>query len=265
MKFDGHMPVALEAVDLAVELFTASTIGHLTAKGDRDYASEVDYAIEDRVRSFLHTQTPDIGFLGEEDGVSGPSADLYWVLDPIDGTVNYTHALPMCGISLALVAGEQPQLGVIDHPYLSARYSAVRGTGAYCNGTPIHVGDVEHLADALVTIGDYAVGEGAEEKNDARLKVTGALAPRALRVRMLGASAVDLTWLAAGRTDASVALSNKAWDMAAGVVIASEAGATVSDLDGSNHTTASEATVAANPKLHGRLLDALNDALRTNR
>lgn len=264
MNFDGHLSIALEAVDLAVQLFTESATGRLTAKGERDYASEVDYAIEDRIRSFLQTRTPEIGFLGEEDGASGPSTDLYWVLDPIDGTVNYTHALPMCGISLALVAGSQPQLGVIDHPYLSARYTAVRGSGAHCNRKPIHVSDVEHLADALVTIGDYAVGEGADDKNVARLKVTAALAPRVLRVRMLGASAVDLTWLADGRTDASVALSNNAWDVAAGVIIASEAGATVSDVDGSDHTTASGATIAANPRLHGPLLDALDGALHTS-
>ncbi|MDH4119007.1 MAG: inositol monophosphatase [Acidimicrobiia bacterium] len=263
MNFDGHLSIALEAVDLAVDLFTSSATGRLTAKGERDYASEVDYAIEDRIRSFLQTRTPEIGFVGEEDGASGPSADLYWLLDPIDGTVNYTHALPMCGISLALVAGAQPQLGVIDHPYLSTRYTAVRGSGAHCNGKAVHVSTVEQLADALVTIGDYAVGEGAESKNEARLKVTAVLAPKVLRLRMLGAAAVDLAWLADGRTDASLALSNNAWDMAAGAIIASEAGATVSDLDGSHHTTTSGATIAANPRLHGPLLDALHSALST--
>jgi len=262
MRFDGYIPTALEAVDLATQLFTDRVdTGRLTVKGERDYASEVDYAIEDRIRSFLQARTPEIGFLGEEDGPSGPSTDLYWVLDPIDGTVNYTHCLPMCGISLALVAGTQPQLGVIDHPYFSTRYTAVRGSGAHCNGKSIHVSDVEHLADALVTIGDYAVGEGAEAKNEARLKVTAALAPEVLRLRMLGAAAVDLAWLAGGRTDASVALSNNPWDMAAGAVIANEAGATVSDLDGSQHTTASGATIAASPRLHGPLLEALHEAL----
>ncbi|MEZ5411212.1 MAG: inositol monophosphatase family protein [Acidimicrobiales bacterium] len=260
MNFDRLLPAALEAVDLAVQLFTTSAAGELTAKGERDYASEVDYAIEDRVRSFLHTRTPDIGFLGEEDGASGPSSDLYWVLDPIDGTVNYTHAIPLCGVSLALIAGNQPQLGVIDHPYLAARYTAVRDHGASRNGETIHVSDVDHLADALVAIGDYAVGEDAGAKNASRLQITAALAPRALRIRMFGASVVDLAWLAEGHTDASVALSNKAWDMAAGVIIASEAGARVSDLDGSPHSTESEATIAANPRLHPALLDVLHAA-----
>lgn len=260
MKFDSLLPAALEAVDLAVELFTTRTASQLTAKGERDYASDVDYVIEERVRSFLAARTPEIGFLGEEEGASGPSTDLYWVLDPIDGTVNYTHTLPLCGVSLALIADTLPQLGVIDHPFLSARYSAVRGHGAHCNGKPIRVSDVEYLADALVTIGDYAVGEGASEKNVARLKISSALAPRALRLRMVGASVVDLAWLAHGRTDASVALSNNAWDVAAGVIIASEAGATITDLDGSHHTTESRATVASNAHLHASLLEVLNDA-----
>jgi myo-inositol-1(or 4)-monophosphatase len=113
----------------------------------------------------------------------------------------------------------------------------------------------------VLAIGDYAVGPGADEKNRARLSLTQLLAGRALRVRLLGSAALDLAWLAEGKVDASVTLSNRSWDVAAGVILAREAGATVVDQDGSTHTTDSAATVAASPGIRDELLGLLAVAL----
>jgi myo-inositol-1(or 4)-monophosphatase len=252
------LPVALEAIDLAAQLVRTQPPGVLTPKGDRDYASEVDFAVERKVRDFLRERTPLIGFLGEEEGLTAHQDSAWWTFDPIDGTVNFAHDIPLCGISLALIHNTRPVLGVIDLPFLAARYTGVEGHGAHRGAQRLQVRNVAKLSDALLTIGDYAVGPGAEEENRAMLGIAGQLAGRALRIRMLGSAAVDLAWLAEGKTDASITLSNRSWDVAAGVIIAREAGARVFDYDGSDHTMASAATIATAPALYDELRSVLD-------
>ena len=244
------LAVANRAVDLAVEVFASGVPGGITAKGDRDYATELDFVIEQRVGEFLIEHSPaGVEFVGEELGPDSSTAERWWVLDPIDGTVNYAHGVPLCGISLALIDNNQPVVGVIDLPLLGARYTAVRGSGAFCNNDPIQVSATSRIGDALVSIGDYAVGDKAETKNQQRLQLTALLAGKALRVRMFGTAAIDLAWLAHGRTDAVMLLSNNPWDVAAGIVIAQEAGAALTDLDHSPYTLDSRAVIGSGPNL----------------
>ncbi|MGI5211576.1 inositol monophosphatase family protein [Plantactinospora sp. CA-290183] len=255
------LPVAHEAVDIARDLMRTLQPGVLTAKGDRDMASEVDYAIEQRVRDYLAAKTPDIGFLGEEEGSSGRTDGLVWALDPVDGTVNFIHGLPLCAVSLGLIDRQHAVLGIIDLPFLGDRYSAARGQGAYADGERIRASRVADLRDAVVAIGDYAVGAGAQQKNAQRLAITDHLVQRVQRVRMIGSAAIDLAWLAHGRVDAFVMLANKPWDTAAGVVIAQEAGARVVDQDGSTHSTAATATIAAGPAILQPVVALVEQAL----
>jgi myo-inositol-1(or 4)-monophosphatase len=260
---DLLLAVANDAVDLAAELMRTRTPGALTTKGDRDTASETDFAIEHAVRSYLLQHTPDIGFLGEEEGAAGAPDGLTWALDPIDGTANFVHGIPLCGISLGLTDGITPIVGVLDFPFLQSRYTAAQHRGAYANGEPIHVSRRDQLHEAIVSIGDYAVGVNAERKNAQRLAVTAGLARSVERVRMNGSAALDFAWLAHGRLDALVILSNQPWDMAAGSILAREAGAAVVDKDGSNHTPKSSATIAANPLLLEPLLTLVQSVLGT--
>jgi myo-inositol-1(or 4)-monophosphatase len=241
------LPIANQAVDLATEVLRAAEGPRkLTAKGERDYATDLDYEIEQRVRDHLARETPHIGFLGEEEGRSGKRADLVWALDPIDGTVNFVHGLPLYAISLALIAGNQPVLGVVDLPALQHRYHAAEGHGAHRDARRLPCPESSpDLASAIVAIGDYAVGDNAKAKNRDRLGVTARLAATVLRVRMLGSAAIDLAWLAEGYVNASVTLSNNTWDMAAGVVLARETGHIVVDRDGQPYGLHSTATVAA--------------------
>jgi myo-inositol-1(or 4)-monophosphatase len=255
------LQIAHEAITTASELVRTSPPGDLTPKGDRDYASEVDYTVERAVRAFLRSRTPGIAFVGEEENAKPDDAAEWWTLDPIDGTVNFAHALPLCAVSLALVRDSRPVLGVIDLPFLGARYWAAEAEGAHRGRSRLRVRQVGHLDDAVLAIGDYAVGHRATEKNRVRLNLTHLLAGRALRVRMLGSAALDLAWLAEGKVDASVTLSNRSWDVAAGVIIAREAGASVVDQDGSTHTTDSAATIAASPGIRDELLSLLAVAL----
>lgn len=184
-----------------------------------------------------------------------------WALDPVDGTVNFVHGSPLCAVSLGLLTGRRPVLGVIDLPFLGCRYSAAEGNGAHANGEPIHASTTTRISEAVVAMGDYAVGEESEEKNRDRFALTRRLATNMQRVRMHGSAAIDLAWLAEGRVDAVVMLANKPWDTAAGVIIAREAGAVVVDRDGAPHSVDAKATVAANPEILPSLLELLNDEM----
>ncbi len=185
-----------------------------------------------------------------------------WVLDPIDGTSNFIHGLPLCAVSLALVQDGEPVIGVIGAPFLGLEYYAAAGQGAYGNDKPINASRTEMLSRAIVSIGDYAVGAEAELENKRRIALTAALAATVERVRMFGSAALDLAWVAEGRTDACVMLSNKPWDTAAGVVIAREAGAIVLDSTSRRHSLDSADTVAASPAVADEFMTLINKSIR---
>ncbi|WP_308167259.1 inositol monophosphatase family protein [Catellatospora tritici] len=254
------LPTATAATAIAVDLFARTAPGRHTAKGDRDMATETDCTIERAVRAFLAEKTPDVGFLGEEDGRMGAPGPWFWVLDPVDGTVNFVHGSPLCGVSLALMRDTRPVLGVIEVPALRQQFTAVDQQGAYENGKPITVSATDDLRNAVVAIGDYSVTADAATENQIRLAVTAALAARVQRVRMHGSAAIDLAWLASGRVDASITMSNGLWDMAAGVVIARESGAMVLDADGSEYSADSSATLAITPGIAADILDLVQRA-----
>lgn len=257
------LPVALQTAEIASDLVRTRVPGLLTAKGDRDMASEVDYAVERAVRDYLKERTPDIPVLGEEEGITGDTTgELLWAIDPVDGTANFVRSIPLCGISIGLIQRGRPVVGVIDLPFLGTRYHAAQHTGAYLGDRRIQASMTTDLKDAIVAIGDYAVGEGAEAKNRQRIALTERLAANVQRVRMLGSVAIDLAWVAEGKLDASITLSNKPWDMAAGVIIAREAGSKVFDRDGAEHSTESTATIASNYQLANRISSVLSGVLQ---
>lgn len=253
--------IASEAVDRASKMLRTRDPGDVVMKSDRNPATEVDYAIERATRDFLLAEVPDIPFLGEEDGQVGSSdSGLYWALDPIDGTVNFIHGIPLCGVSLGLVDGNQPALGVVDLPFLNMRYSAVRGGGAYRGDRRLNVARIAAIDYAVVSLGDYAVGNDSGAKNAQRFAMAQNLVAKVERVRMFGSAATDLVWTAEGSVTACVILSNKPWDTMAGVLIAREAGALVLDLSGSPHTVDSASTIAVPSQLAAELLSIIQPA-----
>ncbi len=257
------LPVALEAIGVANEIIRTNRPGTLTVKGERDIASEVDFAVERRLRAFCAQRTPSIGFLGEEEGPTpGASREMAWTLDPVDGTVNFVHGIPLCGVALALIDHDQPVLGVIDLPFFGARYWATQGQGAFLNDHRLQLAGAHQLCDAIVALGDFEVGPQAGQENPLRFEVTNQIASQALRVRMLGSAEIDLAWLAEGEIDASITLCNRPWDMAAGVVLAREAGARVVDMDGSDYRIGSRAVLAAAPALTDQIVAIVRRAER---
>ena len=231
----------------------------LIDKGDYGFATVVDVEIERLVRAHLQKETPEIPFLGEEEGGAGLMSEAVWVLDPIDGTANYADGSPLCSISLALVRGGTPALGVVAAPLLGERFVAVEGGGAFLNSARIHVAERE-VGDPLVALSDFAFGRKHRDTNQLRFAVIEELVKRSMRLRIHGSVALDLAWLAAGRMSATVALSNLPWDVSAGVLLVREAGGLVLDAHGASHAPQSSSTLAAVPALRDTLVSVISAA-----
>jgi myo-inositol-1(or 4)-monophosphatase len=247
----GLVLVAERAVDEGAAILRRgrSHIGALIAKGDRDFATDVDLQIETAIRASLAQAVPGVPFLGEEEGGAESTERPCWVLDPIDGTINFARESPLCTISLSLVVAGQPVLGIVDAPLLHERFVARQGNGAFLNGRQIVVSKIGELREAVVGLADFKVGVGSGEENRVHLALLARLAHECLRVRMHGSAALDLAWLAAGRLNATVMLSNLPWDVTAGLLLVREAGGIVCDYNGSPHDAASRYTIAASPSL----------------
>lgn len=254
---------AERAVDLGAELVRRGRAhyGAMIAKGDRDYATAIDVEIERVIREVLSEAAPGIAFLGEEEGLTPAEADALWVLDPIDGTINFSKASPLCGISLALLEAGRPTLGIVDLSLLGERYVAREGMGAFMSGRRIAVSEVGGLGEAMIGFADFAVGTGSAGENALHLEVMRLLALRSLRIRVHGSASLDLAWLSAGRLNASLMLSNLPWDVSAGVLLVQEAGGEVYDLDGSPYSPGSTFTIASEPGLKEPLLAVVQEAL----
>ncbi len=254
------LEIACAAVQLGTRALQPATVRQVTAKGPSDVVTDLDLSIEQEILAFLRERTPEIDRYGEETGGDPALPRRRWVLDPIDGTVNLVHGVPLYGISLALTDGVRPLLGVISLPLLRRTYWGATELGAWCNDEAIVPSATTNLADAMIAIGDYGTGEDADERNAVAVALHAALAPAAGKVRMLGSAAVDLAFVADGTLDASVTLGNRDWDMAAGVAIARAAGACVTDTDGTPHDLASRTTIVTTPGLTGAILDTLRQA-----
>ncbi len=255
---------AERAMARGVELLAQgrSHYGALIGKGDRDYATAVDVAIEEAIKRELARAIADVPFLGEEEGGVGMDAPALWVLDPVDGTANFAKDSPLCGIALALVEEGRPTLALIELPFLGERYLAAEGQGCFLNGKRIAVHEVAGLHEAMVGFADFSVGPEPEEENRMHLALMRRLAVDAFRIRVHGSAALDLAWLAAGRLNATVMLSNLPWDVMAGVLLVREAGGSAFDLDGSEHSPQSRFTLASTQALAAPIRQLVGEVVR---
>jgi myo-inositol-1(or 4)-monophosphatase len=249
------LEIALLAAQIGSTTLGTSHPGTVQHKGDRDPVTDIDLAIQRDIADYLARITPEIELLAEE-SLQQPNintAEWLWVLDPIDGTSNFVHGLPLCSVSLALLHRGHAVVAVTHAPLLGRTYHAIKDNGAFLNGQPITASGTGSLNEAIISLGDYAVGPESAMQNQQRLALTAELIPRVERIRMIGAATLDLAFVAEGALDACVMMSNKPWDTAAGTLMAREAGALVTDVHGVPHTHQSASTVAATPSIADQL------------
>jgi histidinol-phosphatase len=218
----------------------------VSTKPDQTPVTEADAAVEDALRARIAAERPADGFLGEETGETRGASGARWIVDPVDGTRNYSRGIPVWATLIALERGGEVELGVVTAPALHRRWWAVRGGGAFADGEPVHVSGVRRLEDAVFSF------------NDASLRLPGVsrLAERAWHARAFGDFWAHML-VAEGAVDACVDPIVSLWDIAAVSVIVEEAGGAFTDLRGVRRLDGGSG-VSTNGHLHEAVLRALN-------
>jgi len=229
---------------------------HVEKKGAIDLVTEVDLECERVCRQVIAERFPDHDILAEEMSRPGERASsrYRWVFDPVDGTTNYAHGLPIFCASLALEIDGRADVGAVYDPSRRELFTAERGVGAFLNGAPLRVSSTETLLDSLLVTGfPYDVHKQTRDL----LEMFGAFLGTARAVRRLGSAALDICYVAAGRMDGFWELGLNAWDIAAGVLLVQEAGGTVTDLDGGPFDLRSGRIIATNGRIHDELREVI--------
>jgi myo-inositol-1(or 4)-monophosphatase len=248
---DVAVEVTRQAAELARDLRTYGVSGVATKSTSTDVVTAADKATERYVRDALQQRRPGDVVLGEETGQSAGTGAVRWILDPIDGTVNYLYGVPQYAVSLAAERDGVVVAGIVRHIVSGEEWTATRGGGAHRDGYRLSGSTVTELGQVLV-----ATGFGyAAERRAHQAQVVARLMPRIRDIRRFGSASLDLCFAAEGRVDAYFEKGLNLWDHAAGGLVAAEAGLLVTGLGGT--PPGPDLVLAAPPGIHGALHDAL--------
>mmetsp|Transcript_46111 Transcript_46111/g.117778 ORF Transcript_46111/g.117778 Transcript_46111/m.117778 type:complete len:295 (+) Transcript_46111:221-1105(+) len=267
------MKIATEAAQQGARVIREKTGADvIKTKGNpRDLLTEVDSEVQSIIEGAVMAAFPDHGFLGEESVPPGPAAstaalqkilndpaspDWLWVVDPIDGTTNFVHGMPLSVISIGVAYKGELVAGLILDPYRDECFTATLGGGAFCNGKPIKVGKQATAGDATVASGYGATGSAGPISRGVEAMVR--LPVRTFR--MLGSAAIMFAWVACGRLTAYFEADLNAWDIAAGALLVKEAGGRMSNISGEDYTLSTRCVIGSNGLTHDELCGALQKA-----
>ncbi len=223
-------------------------------KGFNDLVSYVDKGAEKQLADEFKKLLPEAGFIAEE-GTETKRGDRFnWIIDPLDGTTNFTHGLPSYCVSVALMDGEEVVLGVVYDPNRDECFYATKGGGAFLNDTPIHVSAAPTLAKSLIATGFPYYDFGLMQQY---LQVMGNFMAKSHGVRRLGSAALDLVYVAVGRFEGFFEYNLNAWDVAAGALIVQEAGGKLSKFTEGGDVIFGREIVASNGNVHAEMLEAI--------
>jgi myo-inositol-1(or 4)-monophosphatase len=261
---DRHLSVAVAAATQAGKLLLEEQgkTRRVTQKGEVDLVTEMDWRAEALIVDTLRSAFPDHSVLGEEGTRVEGSAPYRWLIDPLDGTTNYTHGFPVFCVSIGLELAGMPVLGVVCDPVRGELFVAERGRGARLNRDSIRVSGSPTLNESLLATGfPYDIRENPRNN----LAEYSAFSLRCRGVRRLGSAALDLCYVAAGRLDGFWELRLGPWDMAAGALMVEEAGGRVTDLEGEPFALDKRQIVASNGRVHAEMIRVLQAVTRRTR
>lgn len=231
-------------------------------EGINNLVTEADHAAEKAIIEVIQKEFPDHFILSEETGELKSNSEYKWIIDPIDGTVNFANGIPICCVSIGLEKNGEMILGSVYAPLLNEMYFAEKGQGATLNDKKISVSDkTEVIKSCLVTGFPYTYLDAP----NGPLQVFEKLIRKGVPVRRLGSAAIDLCWVAAGRFDGFYEHKLQAWDSAAGFLLVEEAGGTVTDFKGDHYSPYQPHILATNGKIHTELLGIVNGAAVTSK
>jgi myo-inositol-1(or 4)-monophosphatase len=250
------LETAIQAAQAASKLhqyYAGGDLGISTKSSEIDLVTKVDKLCEEKIREIISAAYPDHVILGEEGGESVGNAAHRWIVDPLDGTVNYAHGFPFYCVSIGLEVDGVVQVGVVLDSVRNELFTATRGGGAFCNGVNIAVSNQPTLKKCLLATG-FPYDEAGLKKN---LEVFARVHQKVRAIRRPGSAALDLCYVACGRIDGFWELKLQPWDVAAGLLIVQEAGGTVTTLRGEPYDFGDKVMIATNGHVHGKLLAAL--------
>jgi len=265
------LKISIEAkkIILNVSEFIKTEFGNVSEsaiedKGLNDLVSYVDKTAEQQLVKGLSSILPEATFVTEESTIENKISEYYWIIDPLDGTTNFLHGIPHFAISVALVHEEEPVIGIIQDVMRSDCYFAVMQQGAFLNDKPIQVSQSENILQSVLGMGFPYSQYTAMEKVSESLYY---FLYNARGLRRMGAAALDLAYVAAGRLDGFYEVNLKAWDVAAGICIVKEAGGIVQDFRGTQNYLYGKEIIATNPNIakelqalvHGFYVQSEND------
>ncbi len=231
-------------------------------EGVNNLVTEADHASEKTVIDIIKTDFPDHLILSEEIGELGTLSEYRWIIDPIDGTVNFANKIPICCISIALEHNHEIIMGVVYNPFMQEFFFAQKGQGAYLNDKRIQVSSkAEVLHSCLVTGFPYTY----LDMPNGPLQIFERFIRKGIPVRRLGSAAIDLCWVAAGRFDGFYEMNLQAWDSAAGFHIVEEAGGRVTDFKGNKFSPHQTFVVATNGHIHDEMLQWIHGSVGANK
>ena len=249
-----RMELAIKAALASGKMLGEYAEFHVDKKADKDYVTDADKASEELIRKILLEACPEDAFLGEESGVTGDDSQGIWVVDPIDGTTNFIRKIPPYTISIAYMKGGQPRAAAVYAPLTNEMFSAYEGGGAFLNGTPIHVSDSTKPIECILGL-SFAHRHPVDA--EIMFKLIPRLSLQVNDIRRLGSAAYDLCCVASGRYDAFIERKLYIYDIAAGILIAREAGAVTCGWPDGGDCLLTGDTVAVTPALKDWLLGEL--------
>lgn len=223
--------------------------------GVNNPVTEADKASEKAIFEVIRTYYPDHYILSEESGDLQSSSSYKWIIDPIDGTINYAQGIPVCCVSIGIEKDGELYMGVVYNPFMNELFFAEKGKGATLNDKPIHVSKkTDFLRSCIATGFPYQYIQDPKGP----LPVFTRLVSQGMAIRRFGAAAIDLCWVACGRYDGFYEHKLNAWDTSAGVLVVLEAGGQVSRLDGGTFDIYQPGMVATNGAIHDQLIEEIN-------
>lgn len=245
------LSMAQQAGKIHLQYFRQKSLEQSTKLNDSDVVTIADKESEKAIISYIHHHFPQHGIIAEESGGEFSNRQWRWVIDPLDGTTNFSMGLPVFSVSIALELNCEAVLGVVYAPYLRECFYAVKGHGSWLNGNRLQCSEKAVLSKAVVATG---MPYDRDRNPDNNLAEINRMAMRARGVRRMGSAALDLCYTAAGYLDAYWELNLNLWDIAAGQLIAREAGAIVESIrQDRNHSI-----LASNPRLIASMREVLN-------
>jgi len=256
MDFEPFKQTAIEAARKSAQILRSrfGNISRIRKKKNAEIVTEADTESEEMIVSTIHAEFPDHAVLGEESGLIPGASEYKWIVDPLDGTVNFAHQIPIFSISIALAVWDTIVLGIILDPVNDELYSAVSGQGAQLNDKPIQVSATRTIAESLLVTGfPYNVREILEPV----MMRYGRCLKASQAIRRLGSAALDLCYVACGRFEGFWEQNLKPWDSAAGALMVAEAGGRVTTFSDRPYTVEHTEILATNGLIHTEMLGLL--------